>query len=177
MSFITTFCTISFPVTTVVILPSPGTSDFPASGVWTEPPYCHACALLPPDHTRSQLQWTLCFTKILVAQNTHTQTRSRQSGMPVWAGVYSCMHTLTSRQTIPKHNASGPIYWICWSIIMNTFIHQNGRLTDRDNTSNRLRTYCMQSLLVLWEWKEYSNTRHLKSTITNAIQNELTLNG
>jgi len=24
---------------------------------------------------------------------------------------------------------------------MNTFIHQNGRLTDRDNIYNRLKTY------------------------------------
>jgi len=25
--------------------------------------------------------------------------------------------------------------------VMNTFIHQNGRLTDRDNIYNRLETY------------------------------------
>jgi len=32
----------------------------------------------------------------------------------------------------------GPILFI---IYMNTFIHQNGRLTDRDNIYNRLKTY------------------------------------
>jgi len=35
--------------------------------------------------------------------------------------------------------------------VLNTFIHQNGRLTDRDNIYNRLKTYYMQSLLVLRE--------------------------
>jgi len=40
---------------------------------------------------------------------------------------------------------------------MNMFIHQNGRLTDRDNIYNRLRTHYMQSLLVIREQKEKMN--------------------
>jgi len=55
-------------------------------------------------------------------------------------------YNLTSNSTV-FHKKRGSIY-----LIMNTFIHQNGRLTDRDNIYNRLKTYYMQSLLVLREW-------------------------
>jgi len=34
-----------------------------------------------------------------------------------------------------------PVAFIFKHKLMNTFIHQNGRLTDRDNIYNRLKTY------------------------------------
>ena len=49
---------------------------------------------------------------------------------------------------------------------MNTLIHQNGRLTDRDNIYNRLRTYCMQSLVCN---RPQNNRRLFVSTSQSAI--------